>query len=511
MAAPLRYALILLCWGMMLVIYLPLLPAAGILLAPALSLTHWQSLLFDPQLPQAVAATLISTLIAVGGALLLTLLLITTLWPSPAWQRLSSRLPWLLALPHVAFATCALLLFAEGGALYRLLPTLTPVQDRYGIGLGLVLAVKESGFLLWVCWALLGERRLAEQVVMFKSLGYGRGQCLTRVILPALMPSLSVALLATTAWTLSVVDVATIIGPGNPPTLAVLAWQWLNDADPYIQAKGGLACLLLLAILTALAAAASLCWHVWRGYTPRLNGTRQPHFPMLPGRLVGLVLPLCGLLCVMFLLGLANSTLPAPETLGNSLWLALLSAFTGGAVCLFWLEWGPRRHHPWLDLPLILPALPLAAGQYQLALYGWLDGQFTTVLWGHLLWVVPWMLFVLRPAWRQIDPRQTLLAQTLGWSRLRRFCQLKCPLIIRPLLSALAVGFSVSIAQYLPTQWLGGGRIPTLTTEAVALSSGGATDTLAAQALWQLLLPMIFFLLTALLARRISHFRRGLR
>ena len=511
MAAPLRYALILLCWGMILVIYLPLLPAVGILLAPALSLTHWQSLLSDPQLPQAVAATLISTLIAVGGALLLTLLLITTLWPSPAWQRLSSRLPWLLALPHVAFATCALLLFAEGGALYRLLPTLTPVQDRYGIGLGLVLAVKESGFLLWVCWALLGERRLAQQVIVFQSLGYGRGQCLTRVILPALMPSLRVALLATTAWTLSVVDVATIIGPGNPPTLAVLAWQWLNDADPYIQAKGGLACLLLLAILAALAAAASLCWHIWRGHTPRLNGTRQPHFPMLPGRLVGLVLPLCGLLCVMFLLGLANSTLPAPETFGNSLWLALLSAFTGGAVCLFWLEWGPRRHHPWLDLPLILPALPLAAGQYQLALYGWLDGQFTTVLWGHLLWVVPWMLFVLRPAWRQIDPRQTLLAQTLGWSRLRRFWQLKCPLIIRPLLSALAVGFSVSIAQYLPTQWLGGGRIPTLTTEAVALSSGGATDTLAAQALWQLLLPMIFFLLTALLARRISHFRRGLR
>jgi ABC-type uncharacterized transport system YnjBCD permease subunit len=35
------------------------------------------------------------------------------------------------------------------------------------------------------------------------------------------------------------------------------------------------------------------------------------------------------------------------------------------------------------------------------------------------------------------------------------------------------VGFSVSIAQYLPTLWLGAGRIPTLTSEAVALSSGG--------------------------------------
>ena len=132
MASPLRYALILLCWGMMLVIYLPLLPAAGVLFTPVLSLSSWQQLLADPQLPQAAAATFISTLIAVGGALLLTLLIIATLWPSPAWQRLASRLPWLLALPHVAFASAALLLFAEGGALYRLLPALSPIQDRYG-------------------------------------------------------------------------------------------------------------------------------------------------------------------------------------------------------------------------------------------------------------------------------------------------------------------------------------------------------------------------------------------
>lgn len=511
MATPLRYALILLCWGMMLIIYLPLLPAAGLLLRPAFSLAHWQQLLTDPQLIQALTATVISTLLAVGGALVLALLLIATLWPSASWQRLSSRLPWLLALPHVAFATCALLLFAEGGALYRLLPMLSPFQDRYGIGLGLVLAVKESGFLLWVCWALLGERRLAEQVVVFKSLGYGRGQCLTRVILPALMPSLKVALLATAAWTLSVVDVATIIGPGNPPTLAVLAWQWLNSAAPEDQVKGELACLLLLVLLALLAGAAAGFWSLWQRRLPTLSNVRHPIFPQLPGRAVGILLPLSGLFCTLFLISQAHATLPDTDTFNNSLWLALLSAPIGAVVCLLWLEWGPRRLQGWLNLPLLLPALPLAAGQYQLALYGWLDGQFATVLWGHLLWVVPWMLFVLRPAWQKIDPRQILLAKTLGWQRGAIFLRLKCPLIVRPLLSALAVGFSVSIAQYLPTQWLGGGRVPTLTTEAVALSSGGVTATLAAQALWQLLLPMGFFLLTALLARRIGHLRRGLR
>jgi putative thiamine transport system permease protein len=84
-------------------------------------------------------------------------------------------------------------------------------------------------------------------------------------------------------------------------------------------------------------------------------------------------------------------------------------------------------------------------------------------------------------------------------------------MLIRPLLMALAVGFSVSIAQYLPTLWLGAGRTPTLTSEAVALSSGGDTPTLAAQALWQLLLPAMVFSLTALLAWLAGRYRRGLR
>lgn len=171
----------------------------------------------------------------------------------------------------------------------------------------------------------------------------------------------------------------------------------------------------------------------------------------------------------------------------------------------------PFRFGGWIWLPLILPALPLVDGQYQLALYTWQDGEWLTVLWGHLLWVVPWMLFILHPARRAADPRAELVARTLGWHQGRIFWLVTLPALTRPLLTALAVGFSVSIAQYLPTLWLGGGRIPTLTSEAVALSSGGDIATLAAQALWQLLLPAVFFALTALLAWPIGRYRQGLR
>ncbi|HID3693525.1 TPA: thiamine ABC transporter permease, partial [Klebsiella pneumoniae] len=67
MAAPLRYPLILLAWGAMAAIYLPLLPATGELVGAARSPAHWRALFADPQLSQALAATLVSTLLSVGG------------------------------------------------------------------------------------------------------------------------------------------------------------------------------------------------------------------------------------------------------------------------------------------------------------------------------------------------------------------------------------------------------------------------------------------------------------
>ncbi len=51
MASPLRNPLSGLVWAAMAVIYLPLLPASGMLLAPAFSPGNWATLFADPQLP----------------------------------------------------------------------------------------------------------------------------------------------------------------------------------------------------------------------------------------------------------------------------------------------------------------------------------------------------------------------------------------------------------------------------------------------------------------------------
>ncbi|MBA5760127.1 thiamine ABC transporter permease, partial [Escherichia coli] len=75
-------------------------------------------------------------------------------------------------------------------------------------------------FLLWILSAVLSEKRLLQQVIVLDSLGYNRWQCLNWLLLPSVAPALAMAMLAVVAWSLSVVDVAIILGPGNPPTLA---------------------------------------------------------------------------------------------------------------------------------------------------------------------------------------------------------------------------------------------------------------------------------------------------
>ncbi|MBX4383310.1 metal ABC transporter permease, partial [Mycobacterium tuberculosis] len=90
---------------------------------------------FDPT--QAKASGLRGGLLHYGLLCMIALTIVAALWPSARWRRLASRLPLLLAVPHLALATAALLLFAEGGWLWQQLPFLTPPVDRYGIGLGL--------------------------------------------------------------------------------------------------------------------------------------------------------------------------------------------------------------------------------------------------------------------------------------------------------------------------------------------------------------------------------------
>ena len=79
------------------------------------------------------------------------------------------------------------------------------------------------------------------------------------------------------------------------------------------------------------------------------------------------------------------------------------------------------------------------------------------------------------------------------------------------LLVAFAVGFAVSVSQYLPTVFAGGGRLETLTTEAVSLAGGGDRRLIGMLVFAQSVLPFLAFLLAAALPAWLFRNRQGMR
>ena len=522
-------------------IFGPLLPGLYWALMPALDAAVWRDLWLDSQLPQALRATLFSSVLSTVLACGIAAVLATLHYPGTIWLKLQRRLPLLLSMPHAAFAIGLFFLIAPSGWLARAIahfvqwtspPDWVTVQDPYGLSLALALAIKESWFLLWVLAAVLGEQHVARQMVAARSLGYGRRQTWALILWPQLLPRLVWPMVAVFAYGLSVVDMAIILGPGTPPTLAVLVWRWLTDPDAALQARGSAAALVLMALLLVGALMARGLWWLVQRARPYPTGVRQTLPPAAQGRRwqhlhTALFMIGYGVLVVLLVWSMAQTWFfPAlwPDAVSleawrqadwapfwTTLWLGLAASLLCLPVVLIWLEWGPQRLNAVLYLPLIAPALPLVAGQYAVLLHLHLDGTATALVWSHLLWVLPYMVLTLIGAYRAFDARLMTTARALGCSPLRACLRVKWPMLFRPIMAALAVGFAVSVAQYLPTLFAGGGRFVTVTTEAVALSAGGNRRVLAVQALLQVALPLAAFALAVLLPYWASRHRKGLR
>jgi putative thiamine transport system permease protein len=266
-----------------LLILAPLLPGLMWALRPAFDGAVWQALWQDAQWPHAVRATLVSSVLSTLLACGIAALLATLHYPGPSCGRpLQRRLPLLLSVPHAAFAVGLFFLIAPSGWLARVVayllqwtspPDWVTVQDPYGLSLALALAIKESWFLLWVLAAVLGEQAVSRQMVMGRSLGYSRAQTWMLIVWPQLLPRLVWPVLAVFAYGLSVVDMAVILGPGTPPTLAVLVWHWLTDPNPELQARGSAASLVLLFVLLGCAATVRGAWWLWRRSSPLSHGS----------------------------------------------------------------------------------------------------------------------------------------------------------------------------------------------------------------------------------------------
>jgi putative thiamine transport system permease protein len=181
----------------------------------------------------------------------------------------------------------------------------------------------------------------------------------------------------------------------------------------------------------------------------------------------------------------------------TSVVIAIVSSFLSLIAVIAWLETQSQARDrialAAATAMLCLPALLVALGQYRLLLLVGGTGTWIGLLFSHLLSVTAYMLVMLTGPYRAFDPRWQAAGQGLGASPLTFLSKIKWPMLKAPLLSSLAIGFAVSIAQFVPAQLAAAGRFSTLPMEAVTLSSGGNRALIAVYALVLMALPLIAF------------------
>ncbi|EGI73140.1 ABC transporter, permease protein YnjC [Pseudoalteromonas distincta] len=533
--------LILPVLGGLISVLLPAFGYAPVLEQTKFSLQGFNALWQTPGLTQMVTLSVATGLISTLLAFIITLMILAAFFNSLWLNRIQRLLSPILVIPHAAAAIAVGFLIAPSGMISRLAsPWLSGWElapngmfphDSFGISIILGLTLKELPFLLLMALGVLAQpelgKKLRQQHKVALNLGYCPMTAFFKVILPSLYPLLRLPLLAVLAYASASVEMPLILGPNTPPTLAVAIMHWFNDVDLNLRIKASAGALLQLAVTGGLLA-------LWLGgekavkvlFSDSLtNGVREYggfYWQKITVVLTALVisfilLSLIGL--VMWsvagfwrfpdampeqftLLHFKSALMQMGSPLFNTLAIGLVTTLFAIILTLLCLESEQLNDKPIsrftsliIYLPLLVPSIAFLFGLVWIQQLVNNQAAFFNVVLTHLLFVLPYVFLSLASSYRRLDPRFAHVAASLGAAPCKVFFKVKLPQLFAPILIAAALGLAISFGQYLPTLLAGGGRIATITTEAVTLANGASRRTSAVYAIMQMALPLIGFIL----------------
>ncbi len=527
-----------------------LLPAFG--WAPALdqttfSLQGFAALWQTPGLAQMVTLSIAAGLISTLLAFVVTLMILAAFFNSAWLSRIERLLSPILVIPHAAAAIAVGFLIAPSGMFSRLLsPWLTGWElaphgifphDPYGISIILGLTLKELPFLLLMALGVLAQpefgKKLRQQHKVALNLGYYPMTAFFKVVLPSLYPLLRLPIFAVLAYASASVEMPLILGPNTPPTLAVAIMQWFNDVDLNLRIKASAGAVLQFALTAGLLAfwlagekiVKLLCqWSITNGRRNYGDTVWQKLTVIITTVVIGfIVMAVLGLVIwsvagfwrfpaalpeQLVLLHFQSAFMQIGSPLFNTLTIGLMTTTFAVMLTLLCLEseqLNDKVMSPFIRLiiylPLLVPSIAFLFGLVWLQQLVHNQTAFFNVAFTHLLFVLPYVFLSLSSSYRRLDPRFANVAASLGATPSKVFFQVKLPQLFAPILIAVALGLAISFGQYLPTLLAGGGRIVTITTEAVTLANGASRRTSAVYAIIQMVLPLIGFTLAWILPK----------
>ncbi|CAD5272590.1 putative thiamine transport system permease protein [Alteromonas sp. 38] len=507
-----------------------------------------------------------ATVISVASAFLL----LAVFYRSAYLNKLQTWLSPLLVLPHAAAAIALLFVLSPsgffssiaanfsnilssigtdeaasvGGASTLLPPMWAFPYDSYGISIIIALALKELPFVFLMAITVMSQPHVKRKFDgYFKSataLGYSPVTVFFKVIFPTVYPQARLPILAVLAYATANVEIPLLLGPNNPPTLAVAVVQWFNHVDLSMRFQASAAALLQVAVTLVALCVWVVGEHVAKYaqghfYSNGFRHTGQVFSSLLAYAIVAVYAVIVLSIIVSTVLWSFASFwqfpafLPAGLTLlhwkttlwalaepfNNTLLLATLVSGFSVIVAIMALEaetvsgHGDHNSKPtsyfngWsgallsltLFLPLLVPGVAFLYGLvwFQLAYFN--EAVWFHLFISHLVYVLPYVFISLAVAYRKFDPRYAQVAYGMGKTPWQVFVNIKLPLLLAPILVAFALGLAISFSQYLPTLLSTGGRIATVTTEAVAAASGSSARLTAVYVIVQTLMPLLGFVL----------------
>ncbi|MDE3081433.1 MAG: ABC transporter permease [Paracoccaceae bacterium] len=507
-------------------------PALGYVIP---SLHPWAELFASPGFGTSLRLTLLTGLGTTFAALMLATGFCAVVHGRVGQPGAARMMAPFLAAPHAAIAIGLAFLIAPSGWIVRMLspwltgwtypPQIVTVGDPQGVVLMLGLLVKEVPFLLLVILSALGQIPVRAHLATARALGYGRGIAWIKIIMPQVYPLIRLPIYVVLAFALSVVDVAIILGPSNPPTLSVEVLRWFSDPDATRMMPAAAGALFQAAIVVGGIALWRLCERLAGRLGASWINRGGRGLSAEPGLWAASVFVIAMMVLgtlALFLLIIWSFTwrwsfprlLPESWSVRNwgdpgggwaratitTVQVGIASTATSLALAIAWLEGEDRAgggRLRWatmlIYLPLLLPQIGFLYGLNVVFLRLGVAGDMAAVIWAQVLFVFPYVMITLSDPWKALDRRLLNTAAALGATPFRRLVSVKLPMLLRPLLIAAAVGFAVSVGQYLPTLFMGEGRIVTLTTEAVTLSSGSDRRVVGVYAVLQAALPFLVY------------------
>ena len=497
---------------------------------------------------KSIILSLFTGLVSTLLALFFSQVILLYLFKTRAYNYIKIIISPLIALPHITMAIGLIFLFSPSGLFFRLIspwltgfdrpPNIFIMPDEYGLFLILGLILKEIPFFILVSLSALQEFSAKKIFDLGKSLQNSNFSSWCILIFPLIYKKIRFVIFIVIAFTASVVDMSLILAPSTPSTLAIRILQTYqsSDADSLFIASN-LALIQLFIIIILL-----LFWMVLEKIVSyKLSFIFFMKILSFKTFFIKKIVVLTSvILFFLSILGIISSLIwgfsanwyfpnffPKSFTLDVftnfynenkfiifiSIFISFIVSLISSLLTIIWVELIEilkikKIYLEWIIfIPLFIPQISFLIGLQSFIILFDFDSYLLPLIIIQLFYVIPYSFIILAPSLREIKKEIIIVATSLGKNRLQRLLSIKIPIVMSSLLTSFAIGMLVSFSLYTPVYFFGGGRITTLTVEALNLALSGSRQDLGVATFFQIIIPILILITVAYLSKKICKWR----